>query len=129
MIDSFTAELTLPPATADIPGEAVKCKDNHMTVYIPRAIIGGTDGSELYFIDKTCTGTNHNSTHVRIDTELSECKKIMEVSGLVFATNLNLAFLSKAYGRLTCLIFSFRPHRAYQYNCYFVFLVYFKTDN
>ena len=80
MTDLFTAKLTIPPATADIPGEAVECKNNHMTVYIPRTIIGGTDGSELYFIDSSCNGTNYNSTHVRIDTELSGCKTVMEVS-------------------------------------------------
>ena len=132
MTDSFTADLTLPPATADIPGEAVECKDNHMTVYIPRAIIGGTDGSELYFIDKSCTGTNHNSTHVRIDTELSECKTVMEVSGcfvlfclfvclfgflfvcLFVLASLKLAFLSKANCRLTCLISSFPPQEVYR---------------
>ena len=71
--------MPLPSATADIPGEAVECENNHMTVFISRTLIGDTDGSELYFFDNSCTGSNHNSTHVRIETALSQCKTVMEV--------------------------------------------------
>ena len=58
-----------------------------MLVYIPRSIVGDIPGNELYFIDETCVGADHNSTHLRIMTALGQCGTVMEVNQSGFQYN------------------------------------------
>ena len=58
----------------------VDCTENALSVYIPRSLIGTVDGSHLHFLDDSCVGTNHNSTHVELSTAYDTCGTIMEVS-------------------------------------------------
>ncbi|XP_072048907.1 uncharacterized protein [Amphiura filiformis] len=76
---AFELESAYAETTTDQPSAYMTCTGNTMTVLVSRSIIGDVRADNLHFLDPKCRGTDHNSTHVRLETPFDKCGTLMTV--------------------------------------------------